>query len=1020
MQTNQPPAPFSSREMCDLSCRTNASNATDRTRIPAKPTSDSTREARLSQYWNKDASELIRRIKSDDPAEVMPPPDSKLSLTDREIVTLDKWISTGAEYEKHWSFQDIGRPIVPSVSVEIPGWSQQISGAPAMNEIDHFVAETLKQRHLLPQPQASRERLIRRLYFDLTGLPPTIEQIDSFLNDDTAVAYETVVDRLLASDAFGERMASDWLDVARYSDTYGYQVDRDRYVWPWRDWIIRAFNSNLPFDEFITWQLAGDLLPNPTDDQLLATTFNRLHPQKVEGGSVPEEFRVEYVADRTHTFGTAFLGLTLECCRCHDHKYDPISQREYYQLFAFFNNVDEAGLYSFFTNSVPTPAKLMATEEQKAQIDAAHKAVVAAESKLERVKSLQLSAFGDWLRKEASAPESLPGQLEHHTFDDGNGANETIAGKFGKAARLTGDDSIGLKVGDFRRSQPFTISLWLNTPDAKDRAVIFHRSRAWTDAGSRGYQLLMEDGKLSFSLIHFWPGNAIRIRTTEPVETDTWLQCTVSYDGSSRAAGLGLYINGQPASCEVVRDNLYKNITGGGGNNISIGARFRDRGFTDGLVDELRVFERELTGVEVDANFAAASFSDRIACARQQGSLDEHDSLYEYFLAAHSRPYKNALRDLQATRQSHNALIDGIHEIMIMRELGVRRQTYVLNRGAYDAPTDAVDPGTPAALPPFPMDAPRNRLGLARWLTSNENPLLARVSVNRFWKICFGDELVRTPEDFGSQGSQPTNPALLDWLASDFMANDWNVKRLLKQMVMSSTYRQRSTPSNAVELEELVRIDPQNQWYARAPRYRLPAEMIRDNALFTSTLLANKIGGPSVKPYEVSVSFKPLAHDKGEGLYRRSLYTFWKRTAPAPVMMALDASKRDVCSVKRERTASPLQALVLLNDPQFVEASRVLAGRLLADRPDVDDVPSLIRIAFRRLTSRRPTEKETEVLLSLYDEQLSYFRATTSNTSQFLATGHQSINPDLDQDRLAALAVVVNTIMNLDECVTKR
>ncbi len=530
-------------------------------------------------------SELLRRILSDDPDEVMPPPKSKMSLSAGEIDTLRQWIRQGATYQQHWAFAPIQEVTIPSV--DDTDWPQ--------NAIDFFILSRLQRAGLRPAPPASREKLIRRLSFDLTGLPPTIDEIDAFLGDKGPDAYERLVDRLLEKSAYGERMAGDWLDVARYSDTYGYQVDRDRFVWPWRDWVIEAFNENMPYDQFITWQLAGDLLPDATDQQILATTFNRLHPQKVEGGSVPEEFRVEYVADRNHTFATAFLGLTLECCRCHEHKYDPISQTEYYQLFAFFNNIDEAGLYSYFTPSVPTPTLLLADDDAKAKMAEIEQKIAASEAQLHELAEQRDSEFESWLAHRPDKVE-VPGQVAHESFEDyQHDSNQTVPGKSGKAVRLTGDDGIGLKVGNFTRFQPFSVSLWMNTPDVKDRAVVFHRSRAWTDAGSRGYQLLIEDGKLSASLIHFWPGNAIRVRTVEPIPTKQWMHVAVTYDGSSRAAGLRIFVDGRPAECEVVRDNLYKNITGGGGDNITIGERFRDRGFTGGLVDEFRVFERELT-----------------------------------------------------------------------------------------------------------------------------------------------------------------------------------------------------------------------------------------------------------------------------------------------------------------------------------------------------------------------------------------------------------------------------------------
>ena len=456
----------------------------------------------------------------------------------------------------------------------------------------------LESAKLEPAPPAARHRLLRRLTFDLTGLPPTLQEIDEFLADKSPAAYERAVDRLLKSERFGERMAAMWLDAARYSDTFGYQVDRDRFVWPWRDWVIRAFNNNLPYDQFLTEQLAGDLLPGCSDDQVLATTFNRLHPQKVEGGSTEEEFRVEYVSDRTQTIGTAFLGLTLECCRCHDHKYDPLSQKEYYQLSAFLDKIDESGLYSYFTQSVPTPTLLMADEATNDKLAALERQIAAAESQLQQTARQRREAFAAWLADPAK-PE-LPGRVAHLDFENqGDGANRGVPGRFGKAVRLSGDDGIGLKVGNFPRYAPFSVSLWINTPDVKERAVVFHRSRAWTDAGSRGYQLLLEEGRLSASLIHFWPGNAIRVKTKAAAPVGKWLHVAVTYDGSSRAGGLRIFVDGAEAETDTVRDNLYKQITGGGGDNITIGERFRDRGFTNGLVDEFQVFDRQLTALEV-------------------------------------------------------------------------------------------------------------------------------------------------------------------------------------------------------------------------------------------------------------------------------------------------------------------------------------------------------------------------------------------------------------------------------------
>ncbi|MEO1995233.1 MAG: DUF1553 domain-containing protein, partial [Planctomycetaceae bacterium] len=757
------------------------------------------------------------------------------------------------------------------------------------------------------------------------------------------------------------------------------------------DWVIQAWNDNLPYDQFITQQLAGDLLPDATNQQILATAFNRLHSQKVEGGSTPEEFRVEYVSDRTHTFATAFLGLTLECARCHDHKFDPISHQEYYQFFAFFNNIDEAGLYSYFTPSVPTPTLFLADQNQQSQLKSLKRKVAEARRHLLTVAEQSQPAFAAWLADRSraeqapqnkaqedtakqpnksatpAAQELIPNQIASLDFEKHTGGpNAAVPGKHGQAVQLSGDDGIGLKVGNFRRFDPFSVALWINTPDVKQRAVIFHRSRAWTDAGSRGYQLLIEDGCLSASLIHFWPGNALRIRTSEPIPIDKWLHVAITYDGSSSATGLTIYVNGRVAKTTVVQDHLYKHITGGGGDNITIGQRFRDRGFTHGLVDDFMVYQRSLESIEVAQLHDNASLTRVLQTPQAQLRGPHREALYRYYLATADAAYRKQLSALRQARKALNTLQDSMQEIMVMSERAQRRPTHVLTRGAYDAPGKQVTPATPAVFPDFPADQPRNRLGLARWLTHRNHPLTARVAVNRLWQTCFGRGLVRTPEDFGVQGMQPTHPELLDWLAVDFMDNGWDVKRLLKQLVLSSTYRQSTVVSEAQRS-----LDPENLLLTHMTAVRLPAEMIRDNALAVSGLLVNQVGGKSARPYEVSQSFKPVGHDKGPGLYRRSLYTYWKRTGPAPVMMALDASKREVCRMRRERTSSPIQALVLINGPQFVEASRFLAQRML-NKHGTDDTRTL-RGVFRLLTSREPDQTEHQILERLFHQQLTHF-----------------------------------------------
>ncbi|MDG1854221.1 MAG: DUF1553 domain-containing protein [Verrucomicrobiales bacterium] len=921
------------------------------------------------------SGELIARITSTDPEEKMPPPKSKLSVTGEEISILRDWIESGGEVQGHWSF-------IPIKTSKKPNSKDND------HPIDAFISDKLKNLDWDFLPEASKEKLIRRVAFDLTGLPPRPEEIKEYIKDDSPAAYSHMVDRFLTKTAYGERMASHWLDVARYSDTYGYQVDRDRFVWPWRDWVISAFNDNKPYREFITEQIAGDMLPDATEQQIQATTFSRLHPQKVEGGSTEEEFRVEYVADRLHTFGTAFLGLTLECARCHDHKYDPVSQKEYYQLFSYFQNISESGLYSYFTSAVPTPTMRIMDDQKKANLkELKQKVIVAENAVIQDVKE----RFQEWLKTDPKS--EVKGQVFHQDFEGNLGRNSSVPGKIGKAIKLTGDDAFGTKVGNFRRYQPFSISLWMKTPDVKERAVVFHRSRAWTDSGSRGYQLLIEEGKLSWSLIHFWPGNALRIKTKQQVAAGEWVHVTVSNDGSSSSSGLKIYINGAKAECDVIRDYLYKGITGGGGDNISIGERFRDRGFKNGLVDEFKVFNRELTRVEVIS----------------QVTGDQFEPDLEFYTSAIDMKSLEQKKRLEKARADLANFQEGLQEIMVMRELGKPKPSYILERGAYDKRGKEVFAGTPSFLP---GDGGANRLELTEWLISPENPLTSRVAVNRFWQMCFGEGLVRTPEDFGSQGQIPTHPELLDWLSNYFIDSGWDVKKLLSLILTSSAYKQGSD----VPRERLVQ-DPENRFISRMSRTRLSAEMIRDQSLAVSGLLSAKLGGPPVKPYEVAESFKPMGRDKGEGLYRRSIYTFWKRTGPAPVMMALDASKRDVCRVKRERTSTPLQALVMLNDPQINEASRVF-GEKIYQKNEGQIGPTIIEM-FTNLTSRSPSEKELKLMESLYNEQRDGFLKDPESAKKYLAVGDSPHDKTIPEENAAALGVLGSALFNFWESVAK-
>jgi hypothetical protein len=974
---------------------------------------------------NPELSELYLRIIAEDPRDRMPPPNSNLSLDAEEKALLRLWIEQGAEYQPHWAFVPVKEGPVPSFAEDGEG----------RNPIDAFIRERLREEGLEPAPEALRENLIRRLRFDLTGLPPTLGEIDAFLADGSAGAYERLVDRLLSDPAYGERRANEWLDLARYADTHGYQNDADNEVWPWRDWVIKAFNDNLPYDEFIRWQLAGDLLPSPSHEQLLATAFNRLHRQTNEGGSIEEEFRAEYAADRVQTASTAFLGLTMECARCHDHKYDPVSQADFFRMFAFFNNIDESGLYSHFTRATPTPTLLL----YPAETEAAHRALRDRIAQKEGVMSGLIDhareGFQSW-RAAARPVIPVPQPIAAYDFESLSESKTPdrldperlatlvdgpvpVPGRSGQALRFSGDNMVVVKgVGAFNRTMPFSISLWVQPTETQDRAVLLHRSRAWHDSASRGYELVLEEMRPAFGLIHFWPGNAIQIRARDPLPIGVWSHLTMTYDGSSRAEGLRLYRDGEPLAVETVRDHLFKDIVhrrewgDADVDNIelTLAGRFRDSGFRNGVIDGLQVFDRSLSPAEVR--------SLRNGAPLEADAADEAE-WFAYYLERIDPLYAAARNELHALRVAENDLVNDIPEIMVMREMAERRPAFVHERGVYDDPGEAVEPGMPESILPFDDRYLPNRLGLANWMTDRRNPLTARVAVNRVWQSCFGRGLVGTVEDFGSQGEPPTHPELLDWLALNFVESGWDVKALYQLIVTSATYRQSSHADPA-----LIERDPDNELLARGPRHRLEAEQIRDNALAISGLLSPRIGGPSVRPYqpaglwEESGTGKTYVQDTGEKLYRRSLYTFWRRTAPPPSMLTFDAGSREVCIPRRESTTTPLQALVLLNDPQFIEAARVLAQRLF--REPAADLSARIEMAFRLATGRRPEPREREILARLYEEQLALFAREPDAARTYLAIGETPVDNELPPEQLAAMAMLTSALLNLDEFVMKR
>lgn len=965
-------------------------------------------------------SELIARIFSPHDDEVMPPPEAKRVLTAEQKDVLRRWVAEGARFEEHWAFRGVHAPVAPSDG----------AGA-ASNPIDGFVRAKLREKGWALAPEAERERLIRRVTLDLTGVPPTLGEIEAFVSDRSPRAFEAVVDRLLASPRFGERMAADWLDVARYADTHGYQMDRPRAMWPYRDWVIGAFNRNLGYDRFLTKQLAGDLLPSATREQRLATAFNRLHAQNEEGGIVDEEYRVSYVNDRVATFGTAVLGLTLDCARCHDHKFDPITQKDFYALAAFFQNIDEAGAISFkgFSDVMPPPVLKLPTPAETARLAEFERVIAEREATVARAREAAARDFaaGSDGAKRMRAQEAVRGAVLALDFDEldregtPNAAEECSPAKAvdeatigegvrGGAAMLRGDDGFAVDAPVVTRGDAFSFSLWIRPGDAvAERAVVFHRSMAYTDAGSRGYELVLEEGRVAFALHRHWPGSSLKVVSLGTVQPGAWTHVVVTYDGSSRAAGARIFLNGEPAAVDVVRDKLGGDITYDRAKQppLLIGHRFRDSGFKGGRVDEFRMFARELSAVEAGWLAGRDTMADAV-------------SWKQHYVYAAAPEVRAELTRLAAARREWVKAYDAVQEVMVMEELAQPRRAFVLERGEYDRRGAEVTAATPGVLPPLPEGAPRNRLGLAQWATDPGNPLTARVAVNRWWQMMFGRGLVDTADNFGVTGSMPTHPELLDWLAAEFVRSGWDVKALLRRIALSATYRQttRATP-------ELRALDPENVWLGRAPARRLTAEMLRDQALFVSGLLVETMGGPPVKPYQPPGLWEEIAMGKpkyeqstGDGLYRRSLYTFIKRTVPHPAMVTFDATERAVCTVRRQATSTPLQALVLLNDTQLLEAARFVGARMVSEGGAT--TTDRVRFGFRLVTGRTPTAAEVAVLVDAWEEQARIFTADSAAADKILQVGEKKMDAGEGKEVLAAGTMVASVLLNHDEAVMRR
>jgi hypothetical protein len=1030
-------------------------------------------------------SELFRRITADD-GERMPPAKSARSLSGRQIDLVRRWIEQGAKWQKHWSLLPPTRPRLPPV--KNVSWPH--------NGIDHFILARLEQEGLTPSPEADRVTLLRRVTLDLTGLPPTPAEVDDFLADTSPAAYEKVVDRLLASPRYGERFAIPSLDAARYADTNGYQTDGERVMWRWRDWVIDAYNRNLPFDQFTVEQLAGDLLPHATLQQKIATGFNRNHRGNSEGGIVPEEYAVEYVVDRVETTATVWLGLTLGCARCHDHKYDPFKQKEFYQLFAYFNNVPEKGRALKYGNSPPYIKA--PTPRQQEQLQQLEQELAEAEGKLARLepelaaaqekweKSLRRGQLDGWSierglvaaydldgntvgragrarllpsqqRPEKPTPVAdAPGspKLPEGKFHDGEPTFAT--GRLGQAAVFDGKRYLDAgNVAGFGFYDKFSCAAWVY-PSGEQGGTIL--SRMTDEEQADGYYLVLHKGKLQVNLVKRWLDDAIRVETERSLPAEEWHHVVATYDGSRTAGGVRVYIEGKEEKLRVVLDEL--NQTFYSDEPLRIGGGGGPKGRFHGLLDDVRIYHRVLAAEEASILATIDPVAEIAALPAAQRSRAQSDKLRACFLDG---PAPDAIRQAEervlSLRQQKEEFVESIPTCMVMEEMPQPRTTHIMIRGAYDRPGDVVTPGVPASLltpgagVPGSHGVPNNRLGFARWLVDRGNPLTARVAVNRFWQMYFGIGLVKTVGDFGSQGEWPSHPELLDWLACEFLdsttpsppnplshkgergskidsplspswergaggVRGWDMKALQRLIVTSAAYRQSSrlTP-------RLLQLDPDNRLLARGPRFRLPATTIRDQALAASGLLVAKLGGPSVKPYQPEGLVKELTgtedykQDHGENLYRRSLYTFWKRTVAPPAMVTFDAAGRETCVVRETRTNTPLQALTLMNDVAFVEAARNLAQRALLEGGATAE--ERLTLAFRLVLARRPSEAELRVLRAGLEQHLADYRKDREAARKLVSQGESRWNEKLDVAELAAYTTVAGLILNLDESITK-
>ncbi|MBI1901409.1 MAG: DUF1553 domain-containing protein [Planctomycetia bacterium] len=979
-----------------------------------------------------DESEAIRRIFSDDPEELMPKPESRKKLTSAQKELLKRWVAEGAEYQPHWSFIAPKRPPLPAV--KNAGWVR--------NPIDAFILVRLEAAGLSPAPEADRRSLARRVSLDLTGLPPSPALVDEFVKDTAPNAYEKLVDKLLSSKQWGEHRGRYWLDYARYADTHGIHFDNFREMWTYRDWVIGAFNRNLPFDQFTIENLAGDLLPDRTLEQVIGSGFNRCNITTNEGGIIDEEYLVLYTRDRTETTSQVWMGLTAGCAVCHDHKFDPLSQREFYEMASFFNNTTQAAKDGNIKDTPPIIA--VPLPEDTARLATLDKDIPEARGQLETRRQEARGEFDKWLGSataEALA-EAIPqsGLYLHAPLAEGDGKTTKVQiesesrdvkladsaawqeGPSAKAVKVQGAACELADVGDFDEDQAFTCAAWVKlAPNDANGAIC---SRMDNERAYRGWDFWMQRRQVGTHIINSWPDNALKVVGKAQVPGNQWTHVAVSYDGSGKAAGVKVYYDGKPQETLVENDKL--SATTRTTVPFKIGQRNTSEPLSGAGISGLRIYKRALSAGEVESLAKVSHLAEILAKSADERTPADKDALYSWWLSNYDKPYQERAAGLSALEQEQATVKSRGTIAHVMQEKNEAAMAYILFRGEYDKRRDPVKADTPDILPPFPAELPRNRLGFARWLLLPEQPLTARVTVNRFWQEIFGTGIVRTAGDFGTTGEPPSHPELLDWLAVEFRESGWDVKRLFKMIVMSAAYRQA-----AVAAPEKIEKDSQNRLLSRGPRFRMDAEMVRDYALAAGGLLVPKIGGPSVKPYQPSGVWEAIAmnvsntrayeRDKGESLYRRSLYTFWKRQAPPASMDIFNAPNREFCVVRRERTNTPLQALVTLNDEQFVEAARQLAQRALKDGGEGGETTFEHKADFvaRRLLARPFRPEERKVVRASLDGLLDYYHDHPEDAVKLIAVGESKADASFDPPVLAAWTMLCNQLMNLDEVLNK-